>query len=60
MNGTVNSTYNPNGDKDGYIYVSDNLIKSFKKGTYWSNYGDQIKGLSELPEEYKQLYGIGV
>ena len=58
LTGAINSTYNPNGDKDGCIYVPDDKVSSFKNGTYWSNYGDQIKGISELPTEYKELYGI--
>ena len=56
--GTVNETYNPNGDKDGYIYVPDTLVDSYKSATNWSAHADQIKPLSELPQEYKTLYGI--
>lgn len=48
--GTVNSTYNPNGDKDGYIYVPDSLVDSYKSATNWSAYASQIKPLSELEE----------
>lgn len=49
--GTVNATYNPNGLKDGYIYVPDSLVDSYKSATNWSALASQIKGLSELPEE---------
>ena len=49
--GTVNSTYNPNGDKDGYIYVPDNMVNSLKSATNWSTYATQIKPLSELVED---------
>lgn len=49
--GTTNSTYNPNGLKDGYIYVPDNLVSRYKSATNWSTYADQIKGISELPTE---------
>lgn len=56
--GTVNSTYNPTGAKDGYIYVPDSLVDSYKSATNWSTYADQIKPLSELPQEYKDLYNI--
>ena len=35
----------------GYIYVPDSLIDSYKSATNWSTYADQIKPLSELPEE---------
>ena len=48
--GTVNSTYNPNGDKDGYIYVPDSLVENYKSATNWSTYATQIKPLSELEE----------
>lgn len=45
--GTVNTTYNPEGLKDGYIYVPDNLVESYKTATNWSTYASQIKPLSE-------------
>ena len=48
--GTVNATYNPNGDRDGLIYVPDNLVEEFKVATSWSQFADQIKPLSELVE----------
>lgn len=56
--GTVNETYNPNGDKDCFIYVHDNLLEKYKSATNWATYADQIKPISELPQEYKDLYGI--
>lgn len=46
--GTVNATYNPNGDKDGYIYVPDNLVEDYKVATNWSAFASQIKPISEL------------
>lgn len=49
--GTVNSKYNPDGLKDGYIYVPDALVEDYKVATNWSTYADQIKPLSELVEE---------
>lgn len=48
--GTVHSTHNPNGLKDGYIYVPDDYVEQLKTATNWSNWADQIKGLSELVE----------
>ena len=50
--GTVDATYNPNGDKDCYIYVPDALVDSYKTttgmtDTYWALFADQIKPLSE-------------
>lgn len=38
----------------GFIYVPDNLVESYKSATNWSTYAEQIKGLSELPDEYKE------
>lgn len=46
--GTVDTTYNPDGLKDGYIYVPDALVDSYKVATNWSQYASQIKPLSEL------------
>ena len=36
---------------DGYIYVLDNLVNSYKTATNWSVYADRIKGISELPND---------
>ena len=46
--GTTDATYNPNGLADGYIYVPDNLVASYKSASNWSTFASQIKGLSEL------------
>lgn len=43
--GTQNSTYNPNGDKDGYIYVPANLVEAYKTATNWSTYASQIRAI---------------
>lgn len=51
FDGTVDATYNPDGLKDGLIYVPDELLDSYKSETNWSLYADQIKPLSELPAE---------
>ena len=48
LDGTVNATYNPNGDKDCYIYVPDNMVETIKTTSGWSTYAEQIKPLSEL------------
>ena len=42
--GTTNSTYNPNGLKDGYIYVPASLLSQYKVATNWTNYASQIVG----------------
>ena len=49
--GTVNSTYNPDGLKDGRIYVPDDKVEELKQATNWSEYADIIVPLSTLQEE---------
>lgn len=36
FHGTVNETYNPNGLKDGHVYVPRNLVSSYQTATNWS------------------------
>lgn len=48
--GTVDATYNPEGLKDGYIYVPDDLVEDYKVATNWAIYASQIKPISELEE----------
>ena len=45
--GTVNTTYNPNGLKDGYIYVPRAMVDTLKSATNWSAYADQIRALED-------------
>jgi hypothetical protein len=45
--GTVNATYNPGGDKDGYIYVPRALVDSYKGATNWSNFATQFRALED-------------
>lgn len=47
--GTYNATYNPDTLHDGYIYVPDSLVNSYKAASNWGTYASQIKGLSEYP-----------
>ena len=47
--GTKNATYNPDGLKDGYVFVPDALVENYKKATNWSTLASQIKPLSDLP-----------
>lgn len=42
--GTTNSTYNPNGLKDGYIYVPHTLLTQYKVATNWVQFKSQIIG----------------
>ena len=48
ITGATNSKYNPQGLKDGFIYVPDDMVETLKTTTGWSTYASQIKGLSEL------------
>ena len=48
--GEVNSTYNPQGLKDGRIYVPDDKVDALKTATNWSVYADIIVPLSTLVE----------
>ena len=50
ITGKTNAEYNPNGDKDGYIYVPDDMVDTLKADPKWSTYATQIKPLSELQE----------
>lgn len=45
--GTVNSTYNPNGDKDGYIYVPRAMISVLSETTNWSTLSSQFRALED-------------
>lgn len=42
----------------GYVYVPDNLVDEYKSATNWTTYADQIKPLSELPQEVKDVFGM--
>ena len=59
--GTYNATYNPDTLHDGYIYVPDALVNSYKSASNWSNFASQIKGLSEYPADghfYTQVQAL--
>ena len=48
--GTTDSTYNPQGLKDGRIYVPDDKVDALKTASEWSTYADIIVPLSTLVE----------
>ncbi len=48
--GTVHSTFNPEGLRDGKIYVPDNLVETWKTSGNWVEYADLIYPLSEYVE----------
>ena len=51
----------PIAKREGYIYVPDDLVKTYRDATNWSTYATQIRKLSELdteiiiPEEYQKV-----
>lgn len=56
FHGTVNSTHNPNGDKDGYIYVPRTLaegsdgVATYQAATNWSTFATQFRAIEDYPE----------
>ena len=49
--GTQDGIYNPNGLKDGRIYVPDDKVETLKTASNWSVFADIIKPLSEYTGE---------
>lgn len=47
FHGTVNTSYNPSGDQDGYIYVPAALVDSYKAATNWSTFATQFRALED-------------
>lgn len=45
--GTVNATYNPDGLKDGYIYVPRSLVDTYKANSDWATYASQFRALED-------------
>lgn len=45
--GIQDATYNPNGDKDGYIYVPRSKVDTLKSATNWSSFASQIRALED-------------
>ena len=50
--GIQNDTYNPEGLKDGVIYVPDDKVEELKTATNWSVFADNICPLSFLGKPY--------
>lgn len=42
----------------GYVYVPDDLVDEYKSATNWTTYANQIKPLSELPQEVKDVFNM--
>ena len=49
--GTTNTTYNPNGDKDGYIYVPRDMIETLSSATNWSTHASQLRALEDYTKD---------
>ncbi len=49
--GTVDSSYNPGGAKDGYFYVPSDLLESYKSATNWSTFADRFRAIEEYSED---------
>lgn len=47
FSGKVSATYNPEGLKDGYIYVPSALIEQYKVATNWVTFADQFRALED-------------
>lgn len=45
--GTQNAKYNPEGLKDGYIYVPRNMIATLSSATNWSTHASQLRALED-------------
>ena len=48
--GITDATYNPQGLKDGRIYVPDDKVDTLKTASGWRDYADIIVPLSTLQE----------
>ena len=55
---TASTTFNNSGVSKGtgFVYVPDNLVDEYKSATNWTTVADQIKPLSELPQEVKDVF----
>ena len=40
----------------GFVYVPDSLVNEYKSATNWTTVANQIKPLSELPQEVKDVF----
>lgn len=48
--GEKHSIINPQGLKDGYIYVPAALVDSYKTAANWSTYASQFRAIEDYPE----------
>ena len=57
ITGTVNATYNPEGLKDGYIYVKADKVAEVRTATNWVTYATQIMPWVATVEELANIDG---
>lgn len=57
---TASTAFNNSGISKGagFVYVPDDLVDEYKTATNWTTVADQIKPLSELPQEVKDVFNI--
>lgn len=55
--GTVNATYNPEGKKDGYIYVPLSLVAEYRVATNWTTYATQIMPIVSTVDGLAEIDG---
>ena len=57
---TAATAFNDSGVSKGtgFVYVPDDLVDEYKSATNWTTVADQIKPLSELPQEVKDVFGM--
>lgn len=48
VNGQQNDYYNPNGQRDCFIYVPDSMVDAYKSSSDWVEFADQIKPFSAI------------
>ena len=55
---TDSGTFQDSGVENGtgFVYVPDVLVDEYKTATNWVLVADQIKPLSELPQEVKDVF----
>jgi hypothetical protein len=51
LSGTANSTYNPDGLKDGFIYIPRDMLNTLSQETNWSTYASQLRPLEDYTKD---------
>lgn len=48
--GTVSASFNPDGLKDGFIYVPRALVEEYEAAANWSSFAGQFRAIEDYPE----------